>query len=101
MPAAFDIVGGVPYIVLPVGSEIVCIWFDFPEHDLLVYRWQGQGWQRARYEDLPPSIDFNLLNRIFRERASGKDVSGLVTLEIKQQCNGERGGGITGFLGKS
>jgi hypothetical protein len=98
MPATFDLVDGVPYMVVPVSSEIVCIWFEFPEKDLLIYRWQDQGWRKAHYGDLPSSLDFNLLNGIFNERDRSKDVSGFVTLEIKRSRDGERGGGIKGFL---
>jgi len=98
MPAVFDLVDGVPYIVFPVTSEIVCIWFDFPEKDLLVYRWVGQGWQRATFKDLPPSVNFNLLAAKFNERDREKDISGLVTLEIKEGRDGDRSGGIKGFL---
>lgn len=97
-PAGFDLVAGVPYMVVPVGSEIVCIWFDFPEKDLLIYRWQNQGWRRARYADLPPGFDFNLLNGIFDERDRKRDVSGYVSLETKRSRDGEAGGGIKGFL---
>ena len=38
------------------------------------------------------------LNGIFNERDRSKDVSGFVTLEIKRSRDGERGGGIKGFL---
>ena len=97
-PGAFDIVDGVPFMVVPIGSEIVCIWFDFPEKDLLIYRWQNQGWRRARYADLPPGFDFNLLYGMFDERDRKRDVSGLVTLALKDSRDGTRGGGIKGFL---
>jgi len=98
MPAVFDLINGVPYLVIPVVSEIVCIWFDFPEKDLLVYRWQDNGWRRAGSAELPPELDFNLLVGIFNERDRSKDVSGLVTFEFKEQRDSGRGGGISGFL---
>lgn len=98
MPTAFDLVDGVPYVVIPVVSEIVCIWFDFPEKDLLVYRWQDTGWRRVSFAELPPEVDFNLLVGIFNERDRSGDVSGLVTLEFKAQRDGTRGGRLRGFL---
>ncbi len=103
MPAVFDLIDGVPYVVVPVGSEIVCIWFDFPERDLLIYRWQDSGWRRATYAELPADLDFNLLHGIFNERDRSDDVSGLVTLEIKAQRDGSRGsgGGMKRFLDRT
>ena len=98
MPSGFDLIEGVPYVVVPVASEIACIWFDFPEKDLRVFRWNGAGWVRAGYADLPAGFDFNLLAGKFHERDPKRDVSGLVTLEMKPSLDGERGGGIKGFL---
>lgn len=98
MPSGFDLIEGVPYVVVPVGSEIACIWFDFPDKDLLVFRWNGAGWARAGYADLPAGFDFNLLAGKFHERDPKRDVSGFVTLEMKRSLDGERGGGIKGFL---
>jgi hypothetical protein len=97
-PGGFDLVGGVPYMVVPVGSEIVCIWFDFPEKDMLVFRWENNGWRRARFADLPPGFDLNLLINKFNERDRRRDVTGLVTLGTKRFRDGEAGGGIKGFF---
>ncbi|MBC7859451.1 MAG: hypothetical protein H7Z39_11885 [Burkholderiaceae bacterium] len=83
-PEVFDLVDGVPYVVVALRGNMLCHLLDYPANSLLVFRWTDKaGWERAPSDVLPHGLHLNILSEVFSERDKARDVRGFVSLQSK------------------
>jgi hypothetical protein len=83
-PIIFDLVNGVPYVVIVISNDFECYMTNYPEQGLLIYKWNiSNGWQSVKAENLPPKFEFNLMEQMFNTRDKSRDVKGFVSLSTK------------------
>jgi hypothetical protein len=88
-PEIFDIVNGVPYVMVPVGGCSVCQLYDYPEKSAMFFRFEKEGWKRISFAEFPRELDTNLLRRVFDRRDKREDVKGYLNLESKAKRQGD------------
>lgn len=93
---ALDVVDNVPYIVAdPMGCQSYNKW-GRPNPPYVVFKWQGQGWQRIGIEQLPKvvvranlihSMPDKQMHRLGIRRASAEQIQKLNASDQPQYCS--------------
>ena len=92
-PRIFDLVNGVPYVVIHINNESQCMILNYPEKSLLIYRWDStKGWQSVNSNELPPNLEWNVMSLIFDSQDKTKDKRGFISLNNKVAEEGTRVG---------
>ena len=83
-PIIFDLVNGVPYVVILIDNDMQCYLLNYPEEGLLIYKWNKTiGWQSVKPTELSLKFEFNLMEQMFDTRNKKDDVKGFVSLRTK------------------
>ena len=82
-PRVFEIIGGKPYVVVPLDGCLLCFVHGFPSFSALVYRWEDGEWREAAPTELPAGVTRNLLGRVWSARYRENDARGFYSLEKK------------------
>jgi hypothetical protein len=88
-PEVFDIVAGKAYVRVSIGNCILCMLHGYPETAALYFVWEGSEWKKVGYKDFPSGLRYNMLNGTHYDDDGSRDVRGLVTIEQKEQLDGE------------
>ncbi len=73
LPITFDVIGKIPWIVLPVQSN-QCERFGFPREGLIFFKLEDKTWKETHYAQAPVNLKVNLLrNRDAYKNGSGMD----------------------------
>lgn len=88
-PEIFDIVEGIPYVMVPVPGCTSCQLYDYPEKSAMFFRFGKDGWKRIPFSEFPRELDTNLLRRALSGRSHRDDVKGFMTLAAKAKWDGD------------
>ncbi|CAN5401047.1 hypothetical protein BH10PSE17_BH10PSE17_14720 [soil metagenome] len=84
VPNAFDIRTGVPYVLMTVGSDQLCVRAGYPRYSMIAFAWDSGRWRRVDVDERALSLGFNLAPHWFLNRHdNSKKLSGRVTLSQK------------------
>lgn len=98
-PVTFDIVNGVPYVVILVANSLECSLMNYPEQGLLIHRWNSaNGWERVQSTELPTNLEMNLMQQVFDVRDKIGDAQGFISFDRKSYREGDRIGELTRWI---
>ncbi|MFL6673083.1 MAG: hypothetical protein ACJ8LG_07310 [Massilia sp.] len=86
VPDVFDMVGGVPYVVVVLRDARLCQLLAYPDDGVLAFRWSPHdGWQRVPVQGLPGGLHTNVLTQVFDASDKSQDIQGFVSVHRKTQ----------------
>lgn len=84
-PDIFELIDGVPHVILILQGSLICEHFGYPDNSLAAFRWSYRsGWQRVAISFPLENWHMNVLYQVFSARDRARDVKGHVSIEFKE-----------------